>query len=96
MAIVVEEQKNKAGLASILIWVVILVIIMVAIYYIFFAKPQLIGISAPDSFRNINPLSHLNINPQDIVNNPTFQSLKQYVMPASTSTVGRSNPFLSF
>jgi hypothetical protein len=94
MAIIIEEEKNKTGLVTIAAWIIILIIIASAIYYIFFAKPQLIEVSPPAGFENINPLSKINLNPSDVVNNAAFQSLKQYITLPVPGNYGRSNPFV--
>lgn len=94
MAIVIEEEKSKVSLITFVTWLIILVIIAVAVYYIFFSQPQLIEISPPANFENINPLSKINLNPTDVVNNPNFQSLKQYITLPVPGNFGRSNPFV--
>lgn len=96
MAIIVEEEKNKIGLVSILTWAAVLVIIGVTVYYIFFAKPEIIEVAVPSNFKNITPLSQIKLNPEDVINNPVFQSLKQYVSSPKVQSVGRANPFLPF
>ena len=95
MAIFVEEEKNRINLISIITWLVILLIIGLAAYYIFFAQPQLVEITAPAALQNIDPLSKVNINPEDIVNGPGFQSLKSTITLPVPGNAGRENPFLA-
>ena len=93
MAIIVEEEKNKGGIVRILMWVVILGIVGFAGYYIFFAKPQLVEIEAPANFKGINPLSEIQLNPQEVIQGRSFQALKNYVSPPQPGNAGKSNPF---
>jgi len=94
MAIVIEEEKNRISPISIITWLVILVIVGLAVYYIFFSQPQLVEITAPSSFQNINPLSKVDVNPEDVINSPGFQSLKSTIAPLAPGNTGRENPFL--
>lgn len=98
MAIVVEEEKKGGvGILSILTWLVIMGAILGTVYYIFFAQPELVGqISAPAGFSNTQQLSKITISPQDILKNPSFQNLKQYITPIQPTGAGRQNPFLGF
>ena len=96
MAIVIEEEKNKIGIFTIVAWLVVLILIGSAVYYIFFKKPQYIELSPPSDFSNTAALSKVKLSPEEIVNSPNFQVLKQYITPPSTGNAGRQNPFLGF
>jgi len=98
MAIIVEEEKKSgaSGILMIVTWLAIIGAIAGAVYYVFFAQPQLVGqIVAPAGFQNTQQLSKINLNPQDILQSPSFQALKQYITPLEPSTTGRPNPFLA-
>ena len=100
MAIVVEENnKNRANLVRILGWVGILVLFGAAIYYVFFAAPEVVVISPPANFQYVTPLASATLHPEDVLNSPGFQSLKSPSFPLPTAQgpagVGRSDPFLS-
>jgi len=95
MAIIVEEQKRGISIVTVITWLVILAVLSAAAYYIFFARPELVEVTAPSSFQNINSLSQININPDDVVQSLN-QSFKQYITPPATTTLGRSNPFSPF
>lgn len=96
MAILVEEKKEDSGIFNIVVWVVILTIILAAVYYIFFKQPQLVEFTVSPSFQNIQQLSQINIGSDKLVNNTTFQTLKQYITVAQPENIGRPNPFLGF
>jgi hypothetical protein len=98
MAIVVEEEKKGGvGILSVLTWLVIMGAIGGVVYYIFFEQPQLIGqISTPINLQNTQQLSQINFSSKDILQNPAFQNLKQYITPIQPTGAGRSNPFLGF
>ena len=93
MAIVVEEESPKVSAVSVLIWLIILAIVAVAVYYIFFAKPELVEIVAPPAFRNVDTLARVVINPNDVVGSQAFQALKQYITIPAIGNAGRANPF---
>lgn len=95
MAIVIEEEKNRISPISIATWLVVMIIIGLAAYYIFFSQPQLVEITAPQIFQNIDPLSKVNINPEDVVNGPGFQSLKSTITLPEPGNAGRANPFMA-
>lgn len=96
MAIVVEEKRNRGSLINLLIWIIVLAVISVSVYYIFFKNPDLVEFTASSSFKNIQQLSKITVDPQGLVGNPQFQALKQYVTMTPPQNLGRSNPFLSF
>lgn len=98
MAIIIEEKTNGSGVVTFLIWLVILAIITASAYYVFFRSPDLVEFNAspPSTFNNIQQLSKISINSDQLINNPQFQALKQYVTIPSVENVGRANPFLAF
>lgn len=95
MAIVIEEEKTNISIVGILTWLAVLFIIAAAVYYIFFAQPQLVEIAAPASLQNINPIAKINLNPEEVVNSPGFRLLVQYITPPAVGNVGRENPFVA-
>lgn len=96
MAIIVEEGKNKTGVVSFLIWILILGLITAAVYYVFFKNPDIVGVLTPAGFQNTAALSKINLKPEEIINSAQFQSLKQYVSLPTIQNAGRANPFLGF
>ena len=99
MAIIVEEEKNRVNLMKLLGWLAILGVVAVAIYYIFFAAPELVVIQPPAGFQNIAPISKANIHPEDVLNNTKYTSLKAPPFPLPTpqgpTSLGRQNPFIT-
>lgn len=95
MAILIEEENNRASIVKVFLWLLILIIIAVAGYYIFFAKPQLVEIVVPQNLqsKSIDSLAGINFNPQGVLNGEEFQSLKQYITPPKPGNAGKSNPF---
>ena len=97
MAIIIEEEKNGTGAVRILLWLLIVVVIAVAGYYIFFAKPELVGIIAvPPNLqsKNIDTLAGIDFNQENVINSQEFQMLKQYITSPEPGNAGRSNPFV--
>ena len=99
MAIIVEEDKNKVNVVRLLGWVAIFIVIGISVYYVFFAAPDLVTITPPPGFATIEPISQVSLQPSDVLNNATFQSLQQPTFalptPSGPAGVGRSNPFVS-
>lgn len=99
MAIVVEEEQNKVNLMRLGGWLAILIAFGAAIYYIFFAAPELVVISPPASLTTITPIAQVALHPEDVLNSPSFTALKAppfaLPSPAGPAPVGRPNPFIS-
>ncbi|MBI4085655.1 MAG: hypothetical protein HY433_00175 [Candidatus Liptonbacteria bacterium] len=96
MAIIVEEKRNSGSIVNFLTWIAVLAITAASVYYIFFKNPELVEFTASPSFKNVQQLSKININPQELLDNAAFQALKQYVTLTPPQNLGRSNPFLGF
>lgn len=98
MAIIIEEKTNGSGIITFLIWLAILGIIAASAYYVFFKKPELVEFNASSNFKNIQQLSKISINSDQLINNPQFQALKQYITVPSLESISinRPNPFLGF
>lgn len=99
MAIIVEEEGgNKINYVQLAGWGVIFIAILAAAYFLFFQQPSLVPVTAPSSFGSIAPISGLTIQPDDVLNSPSYQALKAPSFPLPTPNgpvpVGRSNPFL--
>lgn len=93
MAILVEEEGQKVSITSILMWLTVLGVIAVAAYYIFFANPEIVDVAMPAAFQNIDPLSQVNLAPEDVIDGTPFQSLELHVTMPEPGNSGRSNPF---
>lgn len=96
MVIVVEEQKNKMSLVSILTWLTILGILAAATYYIFFKEPATVEYIAPVNLSTTKTLARITLDPNSILNDPSFKALKSYVTVPKVGNAGRQNPFLPF
>ena len=99
MAIVVEEEKSRVNIVSLLGWLSVIAVIGVAIYYIFFVTPESVIIPPPAGFQNITPIAQVTLHPEDVLNSPSFVSLQSPSFPLPTpqgpAGVGRSDPFLA-
>lgn len=99
MAIIIEEEKNRSNLVRILGWAIITIVIFGAIYYVFFAAPQLVVIVPSGNLGAIEPIVQGNLNASQVLTSPAFKALQPgTIPPVSTSTDsagGRPNPFVS-
>ncbi len=96
MAIVVEEENSQSGggWGGFIVWGLVFVVVAVAVYYIFFRRPDLVEIHTPANFEDSVQLSRVHLNPDEIVNNPLFSSLQRYAEPLQPTAANRPNPFL--
>lgn len=94
MAIIVEEDRPKINITQILMWFTVLAIVGFAVYYIFFAEPQIIDVPVPAAFKNLDPLAQVNLVPEDLINSEQFKSLKEYITLPEPGNAGRVNPFI--
>ncbi len=96
MAIVVEGQTKKSGALNLFLWMLIIVILAFATYYIFFKQPEVYEVAVPANYKNTKVLVDINLDPAETFSSPQFQGLKQYFTPPSEIKTGRTNPFLGF
>lgn len=98
MAIVVEQERTaRFGFVKIILWLIILAVIVAAVYYLFFKRPDTIPeLITPSAFQNTSSLSKINLNPETVIQHPVFRSLREHAPPFPTSTPGRANPFAPF
>jgi hypothetical protein len=100
MAIVVEEEISKTSYLSLAIWVGLLILVVIAVYYVFFATPPSGVIASDVRFTNANIISRITLNSNAILSGQAFSSLKMNVTlpPVETymtpDNLGRLNPFL--
>lgn len=97
MAIVVEEERHSSvNIIGAMMWGLVLVAIGLSAYYLFFKRPELIPITVPANFENAESLSNIQLNPEEVLDNPTFKALKTLVNPVKPEGVGKTNPLLGF
>jgi hypothetical protein len=96
MAIIIEEEKRKINWFALVVILSLVIIIGVAIYYLFFASTPLVEKIASPRLRSLQELSSIKLEPEAIIDDPRFQILKQYVNPIEiqTNSIGRTNPFV--
>ncbi|MDO8536845.1 MAG: hypothetical protein Q7R94_01205 [bacterium] len=95
MAIIIEEEGGKINIVRVITWIAILAIIVIAVYYVFFAQPQLVEIAVPPTFRNIETIAKgIGLKPDEIIGGPAFRSLQPYITLPVPGNAGRPNPFL--
>ena len=98
MAIIIEGEKNSIGPIPLLTWASVIVIIVVAVYYIFFKSPEGVVGDVPSEFKNTQDLAEgiKHLNAEQTISSPGFSARSQYVVPPRAETSGRPNPFLPF
>jgi hypothetical protein len=99
MAIVIEEEKSRANIVNLIGWLAVTAVVASAVYYMFFAAPNLVIISPSGDFQTIAPIAQISLHPEDVLNSPAFQALKVPAFalptPQGPAAVGRQNPLTS-
>lgn len=99
MAIIVEENgKKKSNLLGIVGWLVFLGVAAAAVYYIFFAQPELVAIPASGTIGTIAPITQVSLQPAVVIQGPAFEALTSTIplpSPQGPAAVGRSDPFIA-
>jgi hypothetical protein len=98
MAIIVEEGEKKTNMLGIIGWLVFLGLAAAAVYYVFFAQPQLVVIPSTGSLSIIAPITEAAVQPNTVIQGATFQALKSTIplpTPQGPAAVGRTNPFVA-
>lgn len=96
MAITVEQEKKPINWVAALVTIIIVAVLFIGSYFLFFKKPELIEIVVPGTLQNVSSISRLTVDPEDVLNLPTFKLLRQYGTSVTIPTPGRSNPFKPF
>jgi len=98
MAIIVEEGEKKTNLLGIIGWLVFLGIVAAAVYYVFFAQPELVVIPSSGNLGTIAPIAQTGIQPDSVIQSTAFEALTSTVplpTPQGPVSVGRPNPFIA-
>lgn len=95
MAIVIEQEKRRVNWFGIGLAFILVAGGVTLIYFLFFAPTPLIEkVAPPQDLQTIKAISEVNLQPETILNDPLFKSLKQYVPPIQLPVViPRPNPF---
>lgn len=93
MAITLEQERKPINWLSVLLTLIIVAVLFGGAYVLFFKKPELVEVVVPSKFENIQEISRLTFNPQELLTSPEFKLLKQYGGKISPPAPGRSNPF---
>lgn len=96
MAIVVEEEKSKSNIVSILMWLVIIGVVIYLAYYLFFAHPEKIDLNLPVSVSSTTELVNISISPDQVLGSDKFKALTPSEPASSTAMTGKTNPFMGF
>ena len=95
MAIVIqEEQGKKGGWFGFGLLFTILLIVGIAVYYLFFIAPSVINTTiAPMQLQSLDKIQSLNFDPQSVITNSIINNTGKQSIPAPNPTTGNSTPF---
>lgn len=94
MAIILEKERTQINWITVLIIFLALLVVFTGAYFIFFKKPEFIDITTPKRFSDLDMISRISFDPNEVLQSPAFKSLRQYgdkITP--TQTPGKANPF---
>jgi len=90
MAIVIEERR-ESNIGSIITWLLVLIVIGIAGYYIFFKNPGMIEVKPSNDFVGTAEISKISLKPDEIIGKLSGLT-KRTLSPVKET--GRANPFL--
>jgi len=93
MAIVIEEERNKLSFVTLVSWIAVLAIVVIAVYYLFIRNPGKVEVILP-GFKNTEQITKIYLDPKTVVNNPAFSGRLRHIISPQPGIVGRENPFL--
>lgn len=94
MAILIEEEKSSVNWIGVTAGVIIVALLFSGGYYVFFKDPGVIDQIMPRTLQNVSGLKSANIDPNEVINLPTFKLLQDYSTQLPLPPVGnRNNPF---
>ena len=91
-----EEKEKSFGLGKLIIWLVVLIIIGIAIYYLFFAPTPRFETIVPPPLQSAERIDVLKFEPSEVTTSAVFRSLRVKVDDPASGETGRPNPFQSF
>jgi len=94
MAIAIEKEKSKANWFGIIIFVLVLAAVIGIAYYLFFAATPFIETIVPTRLKSAGEIAKIEINPQELFDNPVFKNLRQYVNTIEVQPAYNPSPFL--
>ncbi len=98
MAIVVEEDRKKSPMLGVAGWLVFVVILAAAAYFMFFAPAPQVTLPLAGGLSAVAPLVQSPVQPQTVEADPVLGSLHSAISaPTSTgpAALNRPNPFLA-
>ncbi len=95
MAIVFED-KQQFNWRALIIFIAIVAAVLGTAYFLFFAPSPVVEEIIPSNVKSTTELSTVNLNPNDLLNDKTYQSLKQYGGSTAVPQAGRVNPFIKY
>jgi hypothetical protein len=96
MAVVLEENKKTFSWGKFAGIMVLVVVLGLAVYYLFFAPTPAFEIVVPSPLQSAQQISDLEIDPAVVVNGAAFKSLKNHSPVPEVGIIGRVNPFVPF
>ena len=88
-----EKEKSKINWPAMLIFLAVIAAIIGVAYYLFFAATPFIEPIVPSRLKSAAEISKIEIDPQELFDNPAFRNLRQYVNPIEPEPTSNPIPF---
>lgn len=96
MPFVVEQERSGVNWFLLLGVLLGLGFVALVAYYLFFGSAPLIETLIPARSQFIVEITKAKLDPNEVISNPVFKTLKEYTLPLDTGGIGRANPFVQF
>ncbi len=93
MAIVIQEEKNTGSWFGFSILLVVLVVLGIALYYLFFVQPEILTAVTAKNLESIEEFSRMQFDPQTVTNSDFFKGQKQFIPLTPVVSGGNPRPF---
>ena len=96
MAIVINDERggNRNGWFGIALSALVGVIVLIAVYYLFFVQPDIVGSALPNAgLSSIDAITSLGFDPGTVVSSPMFTAQRQSISLPPVGGSGNIQPF---
>lgn len=93
MSIIIQEERSTGSWFGFGVVILVFVILGLALYYLFFVKPEFLDTGLIKSEDSIEEFSQMNFDPQSVTQSEFFKKQKQYIPLTPVLYPGNPRPF---
>lgn len=94
MAIQIEEEKKPINIIGLLMGLTVGLALFLGVYFFLFKRPEIIDVVLPKNLKDLNEISNVTFQPENVLQSEKLKALRNYGGEASLPAMGRGNPFL--